>query len=196
MPLLKFKCDETQCSVFQKCCFLPTSYFPIDGHVPILFVGMGGGREEREQHRPFVGDAGKRLKTCILEVKRQLRKPFGVAFSNTIRDNPEDNREPTEEELNCCLKYLYADIQYLKKAHGLKVIMPLGNHAKRVFVDNQIGITLDRENIYKIENEHYGSIIIKPSFHPSYLIRNGKFNLQKGNDKLLIEDILESLNAV
>lgn len=195
MSLIEVNCSQENCPVFNQCCFLPTTFFPIDNKVNILFIGMGGGADEREQVRPFVGPAGKRLKSCILYAKTLWGKPFGVSFSNTIRDNPQNNREPNKKELDFCLKYIYRDIKRLKKVYDLRVIMPLGNHAKNVFINNKIGITLDRKNIYTINNENFGSIIVKPSLHPSYLIRNGKFN-PSGIDKLLIDDILESLKRI
>lgn len=195
MSLIEVNCQQENCPVFNKCCFLPTTFFHIDNKVDIMFVGMGGGSDERNQGRPFVGPAGKRLKTCILKAKHIWGKPFGVAFSNTIRDNPDGNRAPSSKELDFCLGFLFRDIKRLKKVYNLKVVMPLGNHAKSVFLDNKIGITSDRKNIYSINNDNFGSIIVKPSLHPSYLIRNGKFN-SHGIDKLLIDDILESLRRI
>jgi len=142
-----------------------------------------------------VGDAGKRLKTCILYAKKLWGKPFGVAFGNTIRDNPEGNRIPNPTELEYCLPYLHRDIKRLRKNHGLKVIMPLGNAAKSCFLDNKLGITADRQNIYTITNKAFGTFIVKPSLHPSYIMRHGAFN-PKGWDKYLIDDIIESLNRI
>jgi len=195
MPVLDFSCKKENCPVFSSCCYLPTSFFDIEDKVDILFVGQGGGADEREKGRPFIGLAGKRLKTCILYAKRLWGKPFGVAFSNTIRNNPQNNRVPTKEEINVCIPYLYRDIKQLKRFHELKVIMPLGNHAKSCFVENNIGITDDRKNIYTIRNDRFGSIIVKPSLHPSYIMRHGKFN-PEGFDKFLIDDILESLKRI
>jgi uracil-DNA glycosylase family 4 len=195
MSLIEVNCKQENCPVFNKCCFLPTTFFPIDNKVNILFIGMGGGSDERKQGRPFVGPAGKRLKTCILKSKSIWGKPFGVGFSNTIRDNPDKNRAPNQNELDFCLKYLFRDIKRLKKVYDLRVVMPLGNHAKSVFIDNKIGITLDRKNIYTVNNESFGSIIVKPSLHPSFLIRKGSFN-SEGIDKILIDDILESLQRI
>jgi len=195
MAKIEVECSQENCPAFNRCCFLPTTFFPVNERVDILFVGMGGGAEERAAGRPFVGPAGQRLKTCVLAAKNQWGHPFGVGFSNTIRDNPPSNREPSKEELKYCIQFLFRDIRRLKKVYELKVIIPLGNHAKSVFLDNKIGITRDRQNIYTIKNDVFGSIIVKPSLHPSYLIRNGAFN-SKGIDGHLISDILESLQRV
>jgi len=188
VKLLKCKCDNKDCVGHWTghCCFLPTHCFVIDGKVDILFVGQGGGAEEREQELPFVGMAGKRLKNIILTVKKEIGG-FGVAFSNTIRDNPENNRVPLQEEVDNCIGYLKKDVTYLVKNHGLKVIMPLGNHSNQVITKSNIGITSDRGNVYKV---NFGvDINVVPSLHPSYLMRNGtKF------DKLLKQDIVKALN--
>lgn len=193
MSIIEVGCSKENCPVFNKCCFLPTTFFPIEDKVDILFVGQGGGADEREQGRPFIGPAGKRLKTIVLQAKKELEKPFGVAFSNTIRDNPEGNRIPTQEEIDVCIQYLFRDIRRLKKRWQLKIIMPLGNHAKSAFIDNKIGITKDRKNIYTVRNDAFGSIIVKPSLHPSFIMRHGKFNHQNEYDRALIDDIKESV---
>lgn len=186
---LSVNCLKEECPVYSKCCQLPTTYFPYNNKLNIIFVGQGGGKEEREQGLPFIGTAGKRLKTCILYVKKLYNRPFGVAFSNTIRDNPDKNRIPNEDEIKYCAQFLIRDIHYLKDKHQLKVVMPLGNAAKSFFVDNNIGIMKDHGKLY-----HWHSTAIIPSLHPSFLCRQGKFNPQNKLDNILIQDILKALN--
>lgn len=103
----------------------------------ILFVGQGGGKEERREKRPFVGRAGKRLRQLVVYLRGKLNRQFGVAFSNTIRDNPEDNRPPDYDEFEYCLSYLYRDIAELK-TKGLKCVIALGNPSKRALIKGSL----------------------------------------------------------
>jgi DNA polymerase len=166
-------CDKHICPVFKKCCYLPTEYFlSPEGKVDILFVGQGGGRDERREKRPFIGRAGKRLRQLVVYLRVKLNKQFGVAFSNTIRDNPEDNRPPDYDELEVCLPYLYRDIAELK-TKGLKCVVALGNPSKRALIkDSLTSMEKDHGKVYTVSNEVFGTISMMPTYHPSYLCRN------------------------
>ena len=197
MPKIDIACDKHVCPVFKKCCYLPTEYFESpEGTVDVLFVGQGGGREERRERRPFIGRAGKRLRQLVVYLRIKLGLKFGVAFSNTIRDNPEDNRPPDYEELACCLPYLYGDIVSLK-AKGLKCVVPLGNPSKRALIkSSSTSMERDHGRLYTVSNDVFGDIPMIPTYHPSYLCRNhqvwhpekpGEFEL------LALEDIERAL---
>lgn len=171
--LLPCQCEKKDCPVFKRCCFLPTECHPgVDGKISILFVGQGGGADERKLRRPFIGRAGKRIRQQVIYARKLFKKHFGVAFSNTIRDNPEDNRVPTQEELDVCLGHLYADIKTLKE-RGLKAVIPLGNAAKLALIPDALpNITKDRGKLYTVSNEVFGNVVMIPTFHPSYVMRN------------------------
>jgi DNA polymerase len=164
----------------------------MDGTISILFVGQGGGRDERKLKRPFIGRAGKRLRQQVLYARKKLGKHFGVAFSNTIRDNPQDNRIPTEEELNFCLPFLYADIKALM-ARGLKVVVPLGNAAKSALITSGTeGMFKDHGKVFHVKDCEFGAIKVIPTYHPSYVMRTvANFNVEQPSelDLTVIRDI-------
>lgn len=181
--LMPCKCTNKLCTVYSKCCFLPTEVNPdLEGKVSMLFVGQGGGSDERKQGRPFIGRAGKRIRQQVMYVREKLGKHIGVAFSNTIRDNPEGNRIPNTTELGWCLKHLYVDIAVLMK-RGLKVVVPLGNASKDVFIEEAGGMAAAHGKLYDISNDIFGTIKVMPTYHPSYVIRNAP----KFNDKVISE---------
>lgn len=193
---LKCVCDQEECPVFSRCCRLPTELAPaVDGSVQILFSGQGGGRDERIKGQPFIGRAGTRLRKIVTCVRRRLNKHIGFAFSNTIRDNPDSNRAPTSEEENLCLPFLYRDIKTLKK-RGLKVVMPLGNYAKKPLIQRSSKpISKDRGNVYRVGNTIFGEVLMIPTFHPSYLIRNASTFYEHNPsdlDRMVIEDIIKA----
>jgi uracil-DNA glycosylase family 4 len=193
---LKCTCDREECPVFSRCCRLPTELAPsVDGSIQILFSGQGGGADERRKIQPFIGRAGKRLRRIVTHVRKKLNKHIGVAFSNTIRDNPEANRAPTSVEEDFCLPFLYGDIKTLKK-RGLKVVMPLGNYAKKPLIrESNKPISRDRENVYRVCNKIFGDVLMIPTFHPSYLIRNASTFYEhhpSDLDKMVIDDIVKA----
>jgi uracil-DNA glycosylase family 4 len=193
---IECNCGATTCPAFSRCCFLPTEVHPgIDGKVSLLFIGQGGGTNERKKKRPFIGLAGKRIRHQVLYVRKKLGKQIGVAFSNTIRDNPEDNRAPSFLELNACIPLLYRDIALLKK-RGLQVIIPLGYSAKTAIIrDRKVSISSDRGKVFQIKNPIFGEINAVPTYHPSYVMRQAYFfdadNLTP-YDTIVIQDIIKA----
>lgn len=193
--LIKCVCKNHDCPVFSKCCFLPTECNPDkEGNISILFVGQGGGSDERKRKRPFIGRAGKRLREQVLYMRKDLKKHVGVAFSNTIRDNPENNRVPTEEELRFCLEFLYRDIATLKK-RGLGVVVPLGNAAKSSLIEGSGAMSKAHGTLFTLKNEHFEEISVIPTYHPSYIIRNApRFNPDKISklDEIVLTDFFKA----
>lgn len=196
--LMKCNCIENSCPVFSKCCFLPTECHPDpDGKISLLFIGQGGGSDERKQGRPFIGRAGTRLRQQVLYIRKKLGKHIGVAFSNSIRDNPDGNRVPTPQEYKYCLKHLYKDIAELKK-RGLGILIPLGNASKSVFMPESGSMLIDHGKIKNFSNEIFGHINIMPTYHPSFVMRSApKFNetCLSEYDKVVLKDILKAYES-
>jgi uracil-DNA glycosylase len=193
--IIKCTCSDESCPVYKKCCFLPTECnASIDNKISLLFIGQGGGSDERRVGRPFVGRAGKRLRQQVVYARRLLKKHFGIAFSNSIRDNPDKNRVPTSKEYDHCLKYLYKDISILKD-RGLCVLIPLGNASKSIFLPVSEPMCSSHGIISSFKNDTIGHIKIMPAYHPSYVIRNfPQFNGEKISDldKIVIDDIIKA----
>jgi uracil-DNA glycosylase family 4 len=196
--LLECTCTENGCPAFSRCCFLPTECHPDpDGKVSILFIGQGGGSDERKRGRPFIGRAGTRLRQQVLFIRKKLKKHIGVAFSNTIRDNPDGNRVPTPQEYSYCLKHLYNDISELKK-RGLGIIVLLGNASKYVFFPHSGAMVVEHGRIANVSNEIYGHINAMSTYHPSYVMRAAPtFNDACLNeyDKIVLKDILKAYES-
>lgn len=190
--LIPVSCNSSVCPATERCCHIPTEVNPdTEGNVTLLFVGQGGGSDERKKGRPFIGRAGARLRNQVLYLRKMLRTHVGVAFSNTIRDNPEGNRIPSAQELRECLQFLYSDIRELKK-RGLKVVIPLGNAAKDALIPGIGPIGQSHGQLYNIENSAFGRMLCCPTYHPSYVMRKvPKFdsdNLSEIDD-VVISDI-------
>lgn len=194
--IFKCQCQDSSCPAWSHCAKLPTEAYPDkDGNVQLLFVGQGGGRVERRKCRPFVGPAGERIRQQIVAVRRRLNKYIGVAFSNTIRDCPEGNRIPNEEELRHCLDFLLDDIKILKPL-GLRCVVLLGNAAKRALIkESKLALGSDRGSVYAVMSAKIGVVPALATYHPSGLLRRG-IRFDESNmdnmDKIVVEDIIKA----
>lgn len=198
---LKCECTDKSCPVYGQCCFLPTECYPDpDGCVEILFVGQGGGKDERKRKRPFIGRAGKRLRQIISYI-RHSEGHFGVALGNTVRDNPEGNRAPNTQELEHCIPHLFKDIEKLKES-GLKIVVPLGNPSRIALLgDKDASMSGTHGTLNRLSN--VDDVIFMPTYHPSFLVRKSLWRYkEKGGmeppdyDKIVIKDIKKCIRHI
>lgn len=114
------------------------NYVPGEGSdkARIMFIGEAPGREEDEQGRPFVGNAGKLL-TSLIEKELGLSRK-DVYITNILKCRPPNNRDPAEEEIDACFPYLVRQIEAIRP----DVIVCLGRHsAKTVFEHFELPFT-------------------------------------------------------
>jgi uracil-DNA glycosylase family 4 len=140
----------------------------------LMFIGEAPGRDEDLQGRPFVGRAGQLL-TKIIQAMNYRRED--VYITNIVKCRPPNNREPNQEETNACKGYLFEQIASIQP----KVIVTLGNVPTHFFIPSQSGVTSLRGTFYPFED-----ILVMPTFHPSYLVRNESNRLLK---KMVWEDM-------
>jgi len=129
----------------------------------LMFVGEGPGADEDRSGRPFVGRAGQLLTKILASVG--LRRE-DVYITNVVKCRPPGNREPKDDEVACCERYLLAQIETIAP----KVIVTLGNVSKAFFLGPDVGgITKVRGRFFRWAA---GDIDVFPMYHPSYLLRN------------------------
>jgi len=151
----------------------------------VMFIGEGPGREEDLQGRPFVGRAGQLL-TAIIE-KGMMMKRSDVYIANVVKCRPtvdmkfERDRPPDDEERSACGQFLLKQIEIIRPA----VIITLGNPSTHFLLNIKQGITKARGNWFM-----YGDIPVMPTYHPSYILRNG------GDASLLKRDVWDDIKKV
>jgi DNA polymerase len=151
----------------------------------VLFIGEGPGREEDLQGRPFVGRAGQLL-SAIIEKGMKLPRE-SVFIANVVKCRPtidlamQKDRAPDEEEVLACGGYLRRQIELINP----KVIITLGNPSTKFLLNPSQGIT-------KIRGQWglYNGIRVMPTYHPSYVLRNG------GDTSPLKKDVWEDIKKV
>lgn len=129
----------------------------------ICIVGEAPGEDEDNQGLPFVGRSGKLLDETITQLGLDPTKDIYVC--NIIKCRPPGNRRPSEDEVNSCIGFLEEQIQFVSP----KVIVALGSTAvDSLLPANTFGITKIRGKLFK-----YNKIPLIPTYHPSYVLRNG-----------------------
>ena len=132
----------------------------------LMIVGEAPGREEDEQGKPFVGQAGQLLNKMLAAINLQREN---VYITNVVPWRPPNNRTPTSEEILQCLPYLQKHIEIIKP----NFLLLLGATAAKAILSTPLSISKLR-NKWHIYNSFNLSIKIKTlvSYHPAFLLRS------------------------
>lgn len=129
----------------------------------IMFIGEAPGREENEQGKPFVGDAGRYFNTLLrsLGLGRD-----GVYVCNIVKCWPRSdeggNRTPTKEEIEACSEWIDKQIELVDP----KIVVTLGRTPLQKFVAGGIISQLHGKG-KKEKNKIY-----LYSYHPAAILHN------------------------
>ncbi len=130
---------------------------PIDAE--IMFIGEAPGRNEDQQGRPFVGQAGRLLEELLAEIGLTRDDAW---IGNIVKCRPPDNRDPRPEEIAACAGYLERQIALLQP----KLIATLGRYSMEKFFP---GAKITRVHG---QARRDGNRVLIPLFHPAYILRN------------------------
>jgi DNA polymerase len=125
----------------------------------ICFVGEAPGRQEDEQGKPFVGEAGQLLDRIIAACNMKREE---VYICNIIKCRPPGNRQPNAEEAGHCREYLERQIQLVQP----KFLCALGATAANNLLGNTISIGKLRGRFFDFQG-----IPLLCTYHPAYLLR-------------------------
>lgn len=127
----------------------------------VMLIGEAPGEQEDLRGEPFVGRSGQLMDKMLGYVG--LSRHSNLYIANMVKCRPPQNRDPSKDELECCMEYLYAQIRLINP----RIIVCIGRIAATAL------ITPD----YKVTREH-GSFVEKDgmlmmgTFHPAALLRN------------------------
>lgn len=126
----------------------------------VMFIGEGPGAEEDKQGKPFVGRSGQLL-TKMIEAIDLTRDEAYIA--NIVKCRPPNNRDPLEDEVRCCEKYLIEQIRLIRP----RVICALGRVSAHWLLqtDEALGVMRNAEH-------HYQNTPVLVTYHPAALLRN------------------------
>ncbi len=133
----------------------------------IMLIGEAPGKNEDLQGRPFVGKAGKLLDEALLSAGLTRED---VYITNVLKCRPPNNRDPTEQEITTCSRFLDAQLHILKP----KVVVALGRFAWAWLCDRfnlkYVPISEARGSIFPVSTLTISFKII-PTYHPAAVLR-------------------------
>ena len=151
----------------------------------VMFIGEGPGKQEDLTGRPFVGRAGELL-TRIIELGMGIPRS-GVFIANLVKCRAtvdlkfERDRPPDKDELASCVPFLKQQVEIIRP----RVIVALGSPSAKFLLDTATGITSLRGRWGE-----YCGIPVMPTYHPSYVLRNG------GESSPLRRDVWDDIKKV
>jgi DNA polymerase len=153
---------------------IENKYFPVIGEgsldAKIMFVGEAPGKNEAKTGKPFCGTAGRVLDELL---KHTRIKREDVYITNIVNDRPQENRDPTKEEIEIYGPFLDRQIEIIKP----KVIATLGRYSMD-YIMTRFNL---ESNILPIGKAHgkmfnamasYGPIKIAVLYHPCVAVYN------------------------
>ncbi|MBI4240359.1 MAG: uracil-DNA glycosylase [Candidatus Rokubacteria bacterium] len=126
----------------------------------LMVIGEAPGAEEDVQGKPFVGRAGQLLTRMLQSVGWSRDEVF---ITNLVKCRPPQNRNPEPDEIASCAPFLLGQLVAIQP----KVILALGNFAAQTLLKTREPISKLRGRLHS-----YGSIVLVPTFHPAFLLRN------------------------
>mgnify|MGYP001609434617 CR=1 FL=1 len=131
----------------------------------ILLIGEAPGFNEDQQGIPFCGESGKVLQELLTSIGLTRNEVF---ITNTILCRPENNRNPTKEEVENCRERLDTLITIMQP----NVIVTIGNFATQRIL-GKIGIQKLRGKVHSVVVQER-EIKVIPVIHPANYLYQGR----------------------
>jgi uracil-DNA glycosylase len=134
----------------------------------IMMIGEAPGYHEDLQGKAFIGKAGTILDQLLKHV-HLLRQDLYI--TNILKCHPQQNHNPTFQEIKACESYLYRQIKIICP----KIIITLGKFATQTLFSK---VSLPFSKISEIHGKifeikaSYGTVKILPHYHPSVACYN------------------------
>ena len=126
----------------------------------LVVIGEAPGADEDASGRPFVGRSGQLLDKILLAAGFQREEVF---ICNILKCRPPGNRNPLADEIECCRRLLYRQLQIVNP----KIILVLGKVAANTLFENNLSLGSMRGKVKKWKE--YDCFI---TYHPAALLRN------------------------
>ena len=169
-------------------------YIPSYSQYPCLIIGQAPGKVECITGIPFTGPAGKMLYSLMKSAGLQKSQ---FPQTNLIQCKPEDDGKgndaaPTTQEIKCCFRHLYEEIQDLKP----QLILALGGPAITALTGKEGPMSL-RGSLHPLLDIYQHECQVLCLLHPSFIMRVRQYITIAVNDLQLVHKFfLGELNKV
>ena len=139
------------------------------GDSGIVVIGEAPGKEEDASGRPFVGRAGRILRSAMADAGLDPGRAF---ITNAVKCRPPGNRRPTRQELEACRPWLEAQLRILRP----RIVVVLGNTALDS-VSSILGLETTIRDLMDTPTRAscpWGECWVLGAYHPAYTRFNRK----------------------
>ncbi|MBA3789098.1 uracil-DNA glycosylase [Patescibacteria group bacterium] len=150
------------------------NYFPVIGEgshdSKIMFIGEAPGKNEAKTGRPFAGAAGKILDELLTSVGIPRED---VYITNIVKDRPQENRDPTPEEIELYGPFLDRQIDIIQP----KVLATLGRYSMG-YILSKFNLAAKNKGMTALHGKSFeagasfGKVTILALYHPAAAIYN------------------------
>ncbi|MBE6527140.1 MAG: uracil-DNA glycosylase [Thermoplasmata archaeon] len=154
---MSFLSPDPDCSLCGLCSGRTNIVLPSgDPSSPVLLVGEGPGENEDLKGMPFIGRAGSILDGIMAEAGLPREK---VLITNTVKCRPPGNRDPTEEEMAACRRFLDSEME------SRALVVGLGKSAIRDLMGytGPMGPVVNRKTKITVNGKEVDFL---PTYHP------------------------------
>ena len=175
------KCSRCELSNYRQQVVVGSGLVPSS----LMFVGEGPGAEEDKTGKPFVGRSGKLL--IQLMDMAGIDRESSTYITNIVKCRPPENRTPLKSEIDSCKSLLIRQIQLVQPS----VLVVIGAPSLKTVLHEKQPISKVRGNWYEMEVGYMDEPLkIMPIFHPSYLLRNARY--EEGTPRwLTVHDLIK-----
>jgi len=186
----ELKSIEEEIKVCRKCSLWKTRNLPVPGEgnpdAEIMLIGLGPGKEEDRQGRPFVGAAGKFLNELLALAGLKREEVF---IGNVMKCFLPHN-VATEEQIKACTPYLDRQIEIIKP----KIIITLGNVATS-YILQKFGfkpqpISKIHGKVFKVSSL-FQQLKIIAMYHPATALYNPRMKEVLREDWKRVKELLK-----
>ena len=151
-----------------------------DPDADVVFVGEAPGKEEDLEGRPFVGRAGRLLRSAIKEIG--FKKYY---ITNVVKCRPPENRTPFQSEVDACKPYLVKELDCIRP----KLVVALGKTAAKALLGFDAPI---KDLRGKTLNTKVNGVDVRVvvTYHPAAVLRNPKLKEEFMRDLKKVYDEL------
>lgn len=178
VPMIDLILDVRACHA---CVLRDTCTIPVAGDgnhtADVMFIGEGPGAEEDNQGVPFSGPSGQMLRR--LADSASIIDPY---YTNVVKCRPPGNRDPTNEEIKTCRRFLNEEIHLVQP----KVIVAVGRYAMNQFMPDE-SITKARGKPRVV----HGRVVL-PIMHTAAALRRPELETQIAADLRLVPRLLQT----
>lgn len=152
---------------------------------PLMLVGEEPGDQEDRAGEPFVGPAGRLLRTSMESAGLQ---PADTYLTNAVKHFKFETRgklrlhkKPSASEVAACAPWLHAELEAVRP----RIVVALGATAGQALLGSSLRVTRDRGSVF----DGPGGVRVLPTVHPSSILRARDRAARTSATEQFVEDL-------